>query len=96
MDRIWLDEFMLECISLENVCLFIPNISSNCSWYILTCDGGSITLPSLYTSSLFGFSDLYWVFLVRNQDILEDIKNDFVSGLTIFYPTKDRLFKLLG
>lgn len=43
--------------------------------------------PDLLSQDQYGTPRLWWVFAVRNPDILIDPINDFVAGTTIFVPT---------
>ena len=43
--------------------------------------------PDLLSQAQYGTPRLWWVFAVRNPDILIDPIEDFVSGLTIYIPT---------
>jgi len=52
--------------------------------------------PDLLASDLYGESGLWWVFIARNPDILEDPINDFTVGKTIKLPKKSSLVTYLG
>ena len=43
--------------------------------------------PDLLAHELFGDSKLWWVFPMRNKDLLVDPINDFTSGLVIWVPS---------
>jgi hypothetical protein len=42
--------------------------------------------PDLLSQQEYGTPALWWVFAVRNPDLIIDPINDFVSGLEIFIP----------
>ncbi len=42
--------------------------------------------PDLMSQAEYGTPRLWWVFAVRNPDILQDPIEDFVSGLEIYIP----------
>lgn len=42
--------------------------------------------PDLLSQQLYGTPRLWWVFAVRNPDLIIDPINDFISGLQIFIP----------
>lgn len=42
--------------------------------------------PDLLSNQEYGTPSLWWVFSVRNPDLLIDPINDFVSGLEIYVP----------
>lgn len=52
--------------------------------------------PDLLSYDLYGTSKLWWVFIQRNMDILQDPIYDFVPGVEIYIPKKTGLFKVLG
>lgn len=43
--------------------------------------------PDLLSQSEYGTPKLWWVFAVRNPDLLIDPVQDFVSGLQIYVPS---------
>ncbi len=43
--------------------------------------------PDLLSNATYGTPALWWVFAVRNPDLIIDPIQDFVSGLEIFVPT---------
>jgi hypothetical protein len=45
--------------------------------------------PDLLAYELYGSTRLWWVFTLRNPDLLKDPIRDFKSGLTIFLPSAD-------
>ncbi len=42
--------------------------------------------PDLLSYDLYGRSTLWWVFTVRNPDIIKDPVWDFTTGITIYLP----------
>lgn len=52
--------------------------------------------PDLLSFDLYGTPKLWWVFTVRNPDILKDPVFDFVSGTKIFLPKKSMLSSIVG
>jgi hypothetical protein len=52
--------------------------------------------PDLLAHDLYGSSKLWWVFIQRNLDILQDPIYDFVPGVEIYIPKRSGLFKVLG
>lgn len=52
--------------------------------------------PDLLAYELYGSSRLWWVFAMRNLDLLRDPINDFVSGLTIHLPSKQTIQTITG
>jgi hypothetical protein len=52
--------------------------------------------PDLLAYDLYGSSQLWWIFVQRNMDVLKDPIYDFVAGTVIFCPKKSNLQKFLG
>ena len=52
--------------------------------------------PDLLAHDLYGSSKLWWVFIQRNLDVLQDPIYDFVPGVEIYIPKRSGLFKVLG
>jgi hypothetical protein len=50
--------------------------------------------PDLVSYQLYGNSQLWWVFALRNPNSIKDPIWDFVSGLTIYVPSRDSLIKV--
>ena len=53
----------------------------------ITIPPGFNQRPDLLSQQQYGTPRLWWVFAVRNPDLLIDPINDFVPGLTIYIPT---------
>lgn len=52
--------------------------------------------PDLLSYDLYGTNKLWWVFVQRNLDVLQDPVFDFIPGTEIYLPKKQSLFKVLG
>jgi hypothetical protein len=52
--------------------------------------------PDLLSYDLYGTTDFWWIFAVRNMNVIEDPIFDLQSGIEIFVPTRDRVRELLG
>jgi len=52
--------------------------------------------PDLLAFDLYGDSNLWWVFAMRNPNQLPDPLFDFVTGVTIYLPQKSTLETVLG
>jgi hypothetical protein len=66
-------------------------------------DDAEYTIPSEYNhrpdilaDELYGNPELYWVFMVRNMNVIRDPLWGFEEGLTIYLPSKKSLKKNLG
>jgi hypothetical protein len=52
--------------------------------------------PDLLAYDIYGDSQLWWVFAVRNKDVLKDPIYDFVPGQTIYLPQLADIKTALG
>ena len=52
--------------------------------------------PDLLAYDLYGDSNLWWVFAVRNPNVIQDPIFDFQPGVTIYVPQKQNLTSALG
>lgn len=52
--------------------------------------------PHLLAFDLYGDSRLWWVFSVRNPNLLKDPVFDFIPGRVIYIPKKEELVNALG
>jgi hypothetical protein len=52
--------------------------------------------PDLLAYDLYGDSQLWWVFAVRNKDVILDPLYDFVPGQVIFLPKLETIKLVMG
>jgi hypothetical protein len=52
--------------------------------------------PDLLAYDLYGDHKLWWVFIQRNLDVLQDPIYDFIPGTKIYLPQKSSLLSVLG
>jgi hypothetical protein len=52
--------------------------------------------PNLLAYDLYGHSELWWVFSVRNKDLIKDPIYDLYAGRTIYLPKLSSLRSALG
>ena len=52
--------------------------------------------PDLLAFDLYGDSSLWWVFAIRNPNVIQDPIYDFQSGVIIYVPQKENLTTALG
>lgn len=62
----------------------------------LTLDPKYEKKPHLLSYDLYGTSRLWWVFAVRNPNVIKDPIFDFVEGIEIFVPERNTLLGLLN
>jgi hypothetical protein len=71
----------------------IPSYASDVSY---TLTGRYTHRPDLLAYDIYGNSKLWWVFAVRNKDVIRDSIFDFVPGKTISIPTKIVIDRAIG
>jgi len=52
--------------------------------------------PDLLAYTIYNDPQLWWVFAVRNKDVIKDSVYDFIPGQTIFLPKLSTIKKALG
>jgi hypothetical protein len=52
--------------------------------------------PDLLAYDLYGHAELWWVFIQRNMDVIQDPIFDFVPGTQIYVPKGSSLLESLG
>jgi hypothetical protein len=52
--------------------------------------------PDLLAFDLYGNAQLWWVFIQRNMDVLQDPIFDFIPGTKIYIPKGSNLTSVLG
>jgi|LauGreDrversion4_2_1035121.scaffolds.fasta_scaffold216828_2 hypothetical protein len=52
--------------------------------------------PDLLAHDLYGSTRLWWVFTIRNPDLLKDPIRDFKAGLEIFLPSAENVNIISG
>ena len=52
--------------------------------------------PDLLAYDIYGDSQLWWVFAVRNKDVIKDSVYDFVPGQVIYLPKQNTIRSALG
>lgn len=74
----------------------LPKIPASVSDNLYTVEPKYQNRPDLLAYDLYGNSRLWWVFALRNPDLLQDPLEDFVSGLRIYTPTQNTIDKVTG
>ena len=52
--------------------------------------------PDLLANELYGTVNLWWVFALRNPDLLVDPLEDFTSGKSIYLPSRETVDRVTG
>lgn len=63
---------------------------------LYTIDAKFNNRPDLLAYALYGDAKLWWVFIQRNLDVLQDPIFDFVAGKKIYLPKESNLRSVLG
>lgn len=63
---------------------------------IVTIENKYHERPDLLSYDLYGTADYWWVFMVRNPNLIKDPIFDQTQGKTIYVPTMSRLTTLMG
>jgi Base plate wedge protein 53 len=63
-------------------------ISPNINDTLITLDSQYQYRADLLSNALYGTPQLWWVFMLRNPNVITDPIWDFVTGITIYTPPK--------
>lgn len=76
--------------------LTIRPVSAEPDDYLYTIEPQYTYRPDLLAYDLYGTKDLWWVFIQRNLDVLQDPVFDFIPGTKIYLPKNASLKEVLG
>lgn len=76
--------------------LTIRPVSAEPDDFLYTIESQYMYRPDLLAFDLYGEAGLWWVFMQRNMDVLEDPIFDFVPGTKIYIPKGSSLRIVLG
>ena len=76
--------------------LTIRPVSAEADDFLYTIEPQYQYRPDLLAYDLYGTSSLWWVFIQRNLDVLQDPIYDFVPGTQIYIPKNSSLRTVLG
>lgn len=76
--------------------LSIRPVAAQTSDFLYTIESQYTFRPDLLAYDLYGDATLWWVFIQRNLDVLQDPIFDFVPGTKIYIPKASGLQSLLG
>ncbi len=62
---------------------------------IMTLDSKYNKRPDLLSFELYGTPQLWWVFMLRNPDVIKDPINDFLTNITIYTPSPDSVRRFI-
>lgn len=76
--------------------LSIRPVSAEPDDYLYTIEPQYTNRPDLLAYDLYGEANLWWVFIQRNLDVLQDPIFDFTPGTKIYVPKTSSLRAVLG
>ena len=76
--------------------LTIRPVSAEADDFLYTIESQYTYRPDLLAYDLYEDSNLWWVFMQRNLDVIQDPIYDFQPGVTIYVPQKQNLTSALG
>jgi hypothetical protein len=76
--------------------LTIRPVSAELDDFLYTLESQYAYRPDLLSYDLYGTPNLWWVFMQRNLDILQDPIFDFVPGVQFYIPKSNSLMQVLG
>ena len=76
--------------------LKIRPVSAETDDFLYTIEPQYTYRPDLLAYDLYGEASLWWVFIQRNLDVLQDPIFDFVPGTKIYIPKNSKLRTALG
>lgn len=89
--------------STEQVNEYVPYLGFWSGYYVLphpndtliSIDGQYNRRPDLMAYAYYRAPQLWWVFALRNPDVLKDPVWDFVTGKAIYVPAKENLTRFI-
>lgn len=76
--------------------LVIRPVPADADDYLYTIESQYTYRPDLLAYDLYGDPGLWWVFVQRNMDVIQDPIFDFVPGTEIYIPKGSNLRRVLG
>lgn len=76
--------------------LNIRPVSAESDDFLYTIEPQYTYRPDLLSYDLYGTPNLWWVFIQRNLDVLQDPIFDFVPGTQIYLPKNSSLSSVMG
>lgn len=74
----------------------IRPVSAEIDDFLYTIEPQYTYRPDLLAYDLYGTPNLWWVFIQRNLDVLQDPIFDFIPGKQIYLPKNSSLSSVLG
>ena len=93
------DSFMRRAEKLNDIFLGVnnlPTIQKSIKDEVYIIGHGYDERPDLLAHQLYGSTRLWWVFAIRNPDLIKDPIRDFKSGLKIILPSEESVQLLIN
>lgn len=93
------DSFLKNATDINGIFLDInelPAIPENVNDESYVINAAYAERPDLLAYNLYGTTRLWWVFAIRNPDLLIDPIRDFKEGLTIMLPSSETINTVAG
>lgn len=74
----------------------LPSLRPSVNDEVYTIEEDYNERPDLLANRLYETSELWWVFAIRNPDILTDPIRDFKTGVTIALPSAESVMRSTG
>lgn len=93
------DSFLSRAEPINNIFLgmnTLPTITKTVKDEVYIIGHGYDERPDLLAHQLYGNTRLWWVFAIRNPDVLEDPIRDFKAGTEIILPSEESVQNLIN
>ena len=93
------DSFLINTTDIDGIFLDVnqlPSVPENTNDEPYIIDSAYEERPDLLAYQLYGSSRLWWVFALRNPDIIFDPIRDFKQGVRIMLPSADTINAITG
>jgi hypothetical protein len=93
------DSFMYNAEKINDIFLGVnnlPALQKSIKDEVYIIGHGYDERPDLLAHSIYGKSSVWWVFALRNPDIIQDPIRDFKAGTEIILPAVESVQKLIG
>jgi len=93
------DSFMYRAEKINDIFLGVnnlPTIQKSLKDEVYVIGHGYDERPDLLAHQLYGNTRLWWVFALRNPDVIKDPIRDFKAGVEIIIPAEESVQRLIG
>lgn len=93
------DSFMYRAEKINDIFLGLnnlPTIQKSLKDEVYVIGHGYDERPDLLAHAIYGKTSVWWVFALRNPDVIRDPIRDFKAGTEIIVPAEESVQKLIG